>query len=101
MVRFVAIAQTLENRDGVFLGRRLNVHRLESPGQGRVLLDVLAVLIEGRRADALNLATRKRGLENVRCVDRAFSAAGADERMQLVDEENDVLRSADFVHDRL
>ena len=101
VVRFVPIAQALENFDGIRLARRLDRDRLESPGQGRVFLDVLAVFVEGGRADALNLAADKGGLEHVARVDRAFGAAGADERVQLVDEEDDVLGPADFVHDGL
>ena len=51
---------------------------------------MLAVLVERRRADAVQLAARERGLEHVGRVDRAFGAARADERVQLVDEEDDV-----------
>jgi hypothetical protein len=63
---------------------------LEATFERGVLLDVLAVLVEGGRADALDLAAREGGLQHVRRVDRAFGAAGADERVQLVDEEDDV-----------
>ena len=56
----------------------------------RVLLDVLAVLIEGRRADALELPAREWRLEDVRRVDRALGGAGADQRVELVDEEDAV-----------
>ena len=74
-----------------WLGRRL-IHgdRLEATRQGSVLLDVLAVLVERRRADALDLATRQRRLEHVARVDRALGAARADKRVQLVDEQDDV-----------
>jgi hypothetical protein len=41
------------------------------------------------------------GLSTLRRVDRALGAAGADERVQLVDEQDDVLRAADLVHHRL
>ena len=41
------------------------------------------------------------GFEHVRGVDRPFRTAGADERVQLVDEQDRVLRAADFVHHRL
>jgi hypothetical protein len=40
------------------------------------------------------------GLSTLR-VDRALGAAGADQRVQLVDEQDDVLRAAHLVHDRL
>ena len=65
-----------------------------------ILLDVLAVLVERGRADALDLAPGERGLEHVGGVDRAFGATGPDQGVQLVDEQDRVLRPADFVHDR-
>ena len=98
VVRLVAVAQALEDLDGVFLARRVHRDRLEPPGQGGVLLDVLAVLVEGGGADALDLAAAQGGLEHVAGVDRAFGAAGADQRVQLVDEEDDVLGPPDLVH---
>jgi hypothetical protein len=49
---------------------------------------VLAVLVERRRADAAELAARERRLQQVRGVGRAFGGAGADDRVQLVDEED-------------
>ena len=42
-----------------------------------VLLDVLLVLVERGRADAVQLAARQRGLEQVRGVHRAFAMAPA------------------------
>ncbi len=65
-------------------------HRLEAPLERRVLLDALAVLVERRRADAAQLAARERRLEQVRRVHRALGGAGADERVELVDEEDDL-----------
>ena len=63
-------------------------HRLEAALERGVLLDVLAVLVERGRADAAQLAARERRLEHVRGVDRAFGGAGADDGVQLVDEED-------------
>ena len=63
--------------------------RLEPPLEGRVLLDVLAVLVERRRADTVQLAARERRLQHVRGVRRALGRAGTDDRVQLVDEEDD------------
>ena len=80
---------------------RLDDDRLEPPLQRAVLLDVLAVLVEGGGADALDLAAGQRRLEDVGGVDRPLGAAGADEGVQLVDEEDRVLGAADLVHDGL
>eukprot|EP00955_Chlamydomonas_euryale_P088830 364416-Chlamydomonas_euryale.AAC.11 len=49
--------------------------RLEAPLQRRVLLNVLSVLVDGGRADALELAARERRLDQVGNVKAA--AAGA------------------------
>ena len=77
---------------------RLDLDRLEAAVEGAVLLDVLAVLVERGRADALELAARERGLEDVGGVHRALGGAGADDRVQLVDEEDDVPGALDLVH---
>ena len=73
-----------------FLDRRLlDVDRLEAAGQRRVLLEILAVLGPGRRADRPQRAARQRRLEQVRRVARALRAAGADQRVRFVDEQDD------------
>ena len=101
VVRLVAVAQTLQDRDRLVLAGRLDQDLLEAALERAVLLDVLAVLVERRRADALQLAARQRGLQHVAGVDRALGAARADQRVQLVDEQDDVLGAAHLGHDRL
>ena len=66
-----------------------HVDRLEPPRQRRVLLDVLLVFVERGRADAVQFAARQRRLEQVGGVHGAFRLAGADQRMHLVDEQDD------------
>src|SRR4029453_6823900 len=53
-----------------------------------VFLDVLAVLVERRRADRVQLAAREHRLEQVGRVHRALCRAGADDRVELVDEKD-------------
>ena len=91
----------MQDVDGLLERRLLDHDRLEAALEGGVALDVLAVLVEGRRADALELAARQRRLEDVRGVDRALGRAGADERVQLVDEEDRVVRVAQLLDDLL
>ncbi len=62
----------------------------EAAREGGVLLDVLAVLVEGGGADAAELAAGEGRLEHVGRVHRAFGGAGADEGVELVDEEDDL-----------
>ena len=97
VVRFIAVAQTLEDRDRVLLVRLADGHGLEAALQSRVLLNILAVFLEGRRADDLKVAARQRGLEDIRGVGAALRGARADDGVQLVDKEDDVLALLDLV----
>ena len=77
-------------------------HRLEAPLERGVLLDVLAVLVERGRADGVQLAARQHRLEHVGGVHRPFGGAGADDGVQLVDEEDDLPGGVgDLLQDRL
>src|SRR6185503_14297524 len=72
VVLLVAVAQALEDLHGL-VGRRLvDADLLEAPLQRAVALEVLAVLVERRRADRLELAARQRRLEDRGRVDRAL-----------------------------
>ena len=51
---------------------------------------MLAVLVERRRADGVQLAAREHRLEQVGGVHGALGRPGADDRVQLVDEEDDL-----------
>src|SRR5207302_4289530 len=75
--------------------------RLDPALERRVALDVLAELVERRRTDALQLAASEGRLQDVRRVDRAFRGAGTDERVELVDEEDHVVRVAELLDDLL
>jgi len=102
MVRLVAISETLQNFDRLLDAGLADQHGLEAPLERRVLLDVFAKLVERRRADALQFATRERRLDDVAGVDRAFGRTRADQRVQFVDKQDDLAgRAADLVHDAL
>ena len=67
--------------------RRLaDEHLLEAALEGGVLLDVLAVLVEGGGADHAQLPAGEQRLEHVAGVHGALGGAGADDGVQLVDE---------------
>ena len=88
-MHLVFLLEAAQDRDRV-LDRRLgHEDRLEAPRERRVLLDVLAVFVERGRADAMQLAARQRRLQHVGRVHRALGLAGADQRVQLVDEQDD------------
>ena len=98
VVDLVALAQAAQDADRVLDRRLADHHRLEAPFERGVLLDVLAVFVERRRADRVQLAAREHRLQHVRRVHRAFGRAGADHGVQLVDEEDDLaLRVGDLL----
>ena len=83
-------------------GRLADEDRLEAALERGVLLDVLAVLVEGGRADRAQLAAREHRLEQVGRVDGALGRARADDRVQLVDEQHDLAGGVlDLVQDGL
>ena len=101
VVRLVALLQAAQDRDRVRDRRLPDEDGLEAPLERRVLLDVLAVLVERRRADGAQLAAGELRLQQVRGVDGALRRARADDRVQLVDEEDDLAgRVLDLVRGR-
>ena len=89
VVLLVFVLQAAQDRDGV-LDRRLgDEDRLEPARQSGVLFDVLAVFVERGGADAMQFAARQRGLQQVGRIHRAVGLAGADQRVHLVDEQDD------------
>ena len=97
----VARAQATQNPDGVLLCRLLHHDGLEPAGKRRILLKAFLVLIERRRADDLDLAARQRRLQDVGRIERALRGPGPDERMHLIDEEDDVARLPDLLDNPL
>ena len=88
-MNLVALLEAAQDRDGVLQRRLADVDRLEAPLERLVLLDVLPVLVERGGADAAQIAARQRRLEHVGGVDRPLGATRADQRVQLVDEQDD------------
>ena len=100
-MELVFLLEPAQDRD-CFLHRWLvHEYRLEAPSERGIFFDILAILIERGRPDAMQLAAGKRRLEHVRRVHRPFGFAGADQRVQLVDEENNVPGSRDLLQDSL
>ena len=102
MVDLVLLLESAEDRDGVLHRGLADHHGLEAALQRRVLLDVLAVLVEGRGADTAELAAGQRRLEHVGRIHGAFRGPRADQRVELVDEADDLaLRLGDLAEDGL
>ncbi len=102
VMHLVALLEPAEDRDRVLDARLVHHDGLEPPLQRRVLLDVLLVLVERGRADAVQLAAGQHRLEQIARVHGALGGAGADDGVQLVDEEDDLaLRVLDGLEHRL
>ncbi len=101
VVLLVALADAHQDVDGLLERRLLDHDGLEAALERGVALDVLAVLVEGRGPDALELAAGQRRLEDVGGIDRALGGAGADERVQLIDEQDRVVGVAQLLDDLL
>ena len=86
----VLLAQALEDLHRVLDARLVTSTRWKRRDEGAVLLEVLAVLLERRRADAAQPAAGERRLEQV--ADASMlpprGRARADDRVDLVDEED-------------
>jgi len=94
----VAVTEAAEDLHRIVDRRLLHANLLEAALERGVALQVLAVLVERRRTDRLQLAAGEGGLEDRGGVDRAFCSTRADEIVQLVDEENDVAALGDLLH---
>ncbi|CAB5069065.1 unannotated protein [freshwater metagenome] len=97
VVGLVPVAQTLEDLDGVGKRGLVHLHRLEAALQGGVLLEVLSVLVERGGTDGLQFAPSEHRLEDARRIDCPFCGTGTDERVNLVDEQDDVSAGADLL----
>ena len=103
MVDLVALLEPAQDTDGVFHGRLCSIDLLETPLEGGVLFDVLAVLIQRGCTNEAQLTAGQHGLDHVAGVHGAFAgSAGADDGVQLIDEGDDfALRLLDFIQNRL
>ena len=89
MVDLEAFLEAAQDRDRVGHAGRLDQDLLEAAFERGILLHVLAEFLERRGADAVQLTAGQHGLEEIGGVHRAVGLAGPDERVHLVDEEQD------------
>ena len=102
VVHLVAFLEPSQDRDRVLHRGLADVHRLEAPLQGGVLLDVLAVLVERGGADRAQFSAREHRLEQVGGVHGPLRGSRADDRVELVEEQDDrPLGVGDFLEDPL
>ena len=102
VMRLVALLETAQDPDRVGHRRLADKHRLEAALERRVLLDVRAVLVQRRRPDRTQLAAREHRLQQVARGDGTLRGSRADDRVQLVDEQDDLaLACGDLLQDGL
>ena len=87
---FITLFKTTQNRNRIFNGRLIYIDRLKTALKCRIFLDVLAVLIERRGADAVQFASGQRRFQEVRGIVATFGRAGSNHGVQFVDKQNDL-----------
>ena len=97
MVLLVAAPHSFQYRQGLFLVRLLNHHRLEAAFQRAVLFDELAVFLGGRRAYKAYFAPGKLRFQDICGVDGALCGAGPHNAVKLVDEQDYVPAAGCFL----
>ena len=91
MVNLIALLQATQNTNGVLYARLTDKDLLETTLQRSILLDVLAVLIQGRRTDQAELTTSQHRLNHVARIHRAITrGASANDGVNLIDEGNNL-----------
>ena len=100
VVRFVFTLDSTENCYGVEHAWLSHIDGLEAPLKCRVLLNVRAILIKRSGANGAQLATTERRLEQLPGAWASRVGAGADDGVDLINEQNDpAVGGAHFAND--
>ena len=102
VVLLVAILKTMDNRNSVVVVWLADVDRLKTPLKCSVLLDMFTVLFCRSCTNDLDFSTRQRWFQDGRGIDGAFCGAGANDGVNLINEEDVILGflqlSNNFLH---
>ena len=99
---FVFLLEATQDRNRILDRGFRNEDGLKAPRQRGVLLDMLPVFVERGGADAVQLAARQRRLQQIGRVHRALRLSRTDQRVHLVDEQDDLaLGGSDLGEHRL
>ena len=102
MMHFVTLLKTTQDGDGGFDRRLGHEHGLKTAFERRVFLNVLAVFVQRGGAHAAEFAARELRLHDVGGIAGTFGGTGTNERVQLINEQNDfTLAGGDFLEERL
>ena len=97
----VTFRNALHNLAGFLDGGFIDCDRLETALQRRILFNVLAVLVEGRCANDLNLTPGQCRFQNIGSIHGAFRITGTHQVMHFVNHQNDVAAGFDFCNQAL
>ena len=95
---FVAIPNAHQDGDRLIHAGLFHHDRLESPLEGGILLDELAVFVERCGPHALQLAAGQGRLNDVGGIHRTLGRARTHNRVQLVNKEHNILHTANLIH---
>src|SRR5699024_11099632 len=103
VVDLIAFLEATQDTHGILHARFTDVDLLETTFQGGVLLDVLAVLVEGGGTDQAQLTAVEQRLDHVAGIHGGFAGGtGTDDGVQLIDEGDDLTVGAlDLIEDSL
>ena len=94
---FVDVAKTLQDFNGVSHGGLIHLDGLEAALESGILLNVLAVFLSGGGTNGLEFTASQHRLQDGGGVNGTFGSTGSHERVDFVDEQNDVATSTDFL----
>ena len=99
MMVLVALLDTTEDTDGVYLVRLIDHDGLETAFQRLILLEVLLILVEGSSTDGSQFTTSQGRLQNVGCIHGTFATACTYQRVDLIDEEDNLAVGVSYLFD--
>ena len=97
VVSLVAIAETFQDLDRVGDSGLFDLDRLEATFESCILLEVLAILVERGCTNGLEFTAGKHRLQDRGRVDRTLGSACTNERVEFVDEQDDVAAGLDLL----
>ena len=89
MIGFESLFETSKDGDRILNRRFVDHNGLETSFQSPIFLDVESIFVKGGRADAINLAAGEHWFKHVGGVERTIGAPCADDKVNLIDEEDD------------
>jgi len=98
VVQLVFFLEPAQDADRVLHARLVDINGLETPLQRGILLDIFLVFVERGCTDTVQLSAAQRRLEQVRGVHRSLAGARPDQRVHLVNEQDNLpVRALDLV----